>query len=153
MDQAIIKTFDDHIMPYFNTFNSHDFRDDRMYTESVDMVIGKYFQNFKDIFAKYSGKEAIGGEIKYMALSEFVDLVVTTQVIDENFGAREINVIYNLSMNPQIDEIRNDRHCKMQFNEFMEAFCRVADRVVINLVGNERSSDTTSEKPRLEVQD
>lgn len=54
----------------------------------------------KDIYSKYSGRLALGGESKYMSLNEFFDLINSTQVIDETFGAREINVIYNLSMNP-----------------------------------------------------
>ena len=33
-----------------------------------------------------------------MAMSEFIDLVTRSGVIDDNFGAREIGVIYNLSM-------------------------------------------------------
>jgi hypothetical protein len=125
-----------------------------MYTESVDLVIQKYMQTLKDIYTKYSGREAMGGEQKYMALSEFVDLVTSTQVIDENFGVRELNVIFNLSMNPQIDEIRSERHCKMQFHEFVEAICRVAERVVVNLVGIDRSSeDAASENAGVEIKD
>ena len=48
-----------------------------------------------------------------MSLNEFVDMVTLTQVVDDNFGVREIGCIYNLSMHTQIDEIRSDRHCKM----------------------------------------
>ncbi len=33
-----------------------------------------------------------------MSLSEFVDLVTATGVIDDNFGAREINTIFRVSM-------------------------------------------------------
>lgn len=33
-----------------------------------------------------------------MSLAEFVDLVTSTQVIDDNFGVREINTIFRMSM-------------------------------------------------------
>jgi hypothetical protein len=69
-----------------------------------------------------------------MSLSEFVDLVTSTGVVDDNFGAREINTIFRISMATQIDEIRNERHTRMQFLEFVEAISRVADRVIMNLV-------------------
>ena len=84
-----------------------------MYTESCDLAVQKHLQVFKDIYQKFSGKESIGGETKYMSVSEFTDLIQSTQIVDENFGAREINIIYNVSMNTQIDEINSDRHCKM----------------------------------------
>jgi hypothetical protein len=71
-----------------------------------------------------------------MSLAEFVDLVTSTQVIDDNFGVREINVIFRLSMAVQVDEIRYERHTRMQFLEFLEAICRVADRVVTNLIAD-----------------
>lgn len=86
-------------MPYFNQFNTHDFRPEKMYNEACDTTIQKNMQVLRDIYQKYSGKEAIGGEVKYMSANEFFELVSSTQVIDEKFGAREINVIYNTSMN------------------------------------------------------
>jgi len=38
-------------------------------------------------------------------MNEFIDLVTATRVVDDNFGAREISVLYNLSMMTQVDEI------------------------------------------------
>lgn len=45
-----------------------------------------------------------------MSMNEFIDLVTRSGVVDDNFGAREIGVIYNLSMMTQVDEINKDRH-------------------------------------------
>lgn len=70
-----------------------------MYNEDCDNAIQKNMQVLRDIYLKYSGKESIGGETKYMSLTEFFELIQSTQVIDEKFGAREINVLYNLSLN------------------------------------------------------
>ena len=33
-----------------------------------------------------------------MSMNEFIDLVTRSGVVDDTFGAREIGVIYNLSM-------------------------------------------------------
>lgn len=107
-----------------------------MYNEGCDIVIKKHLQPLQDIYKKHSGREAIGGEERYMSLAEFVDLVTSTQVIDDNFGVREINVIFRMSLATQVDEIRSERHTRMMFLEFIEAICRVADRVVTNLVAD-----------------
>jgi hypothetical protein len=123
-------------MPFFKTFDLTNFRQVKMYNEGVDIVIKKHLQVLQDIYKKFSGREVIGGEERYMSLAEFVDLVTSTSVIDDNFGVREINVIFRLSMAVQVDEIRYERHTRMQFLEFVEAICRVADRVVTNLVAD-----------------
>jgi hypothetical protein len=78
-----------------------------------------------------------------MCLQEFIDLVTSTQVIDDNFGVREINTIFRVSISTQVDEIRSERHTRMMFLEFVEAVARVADRVVQFLVaGGERQLGT-----------
>ena len=37
----------------------------------------------------------------------------------------------------QVDEINNDRHLNMNFTEFIEAICRVADKLSLPNVLNE----------------
>ena len=59
-------------------------------------------------------------------------MVKTSGVIDEDFGEREINGLYNLSMMTQVDEITNERHLQMFKLEFHEAVCRVADKLCIS---------------------
>ena len=65
-----------------------------------------------------------------MRLNRFIDLITASGVCDDNFGAREIGVIYNLSMMTQVDEIHNTRHMDMRFIEFVEAISRVADKAM-----------------------
>ena len=40
-------------------------------------------------------------------------------------------------MMTQVDEINNDRHLNMNFTEFIEAICRVADKLSLPNVPNE----------------
>ena len=63
-------------------------------------------------------------------MNEFVDLVVVTGCVDDSFGSRDIGTLYNLSVMTQVDEIHSDRHLQMRFVEFVEAICRVADKVI-----------------------
>ncbi len=65
-----------------------------------------------------------------ISMNEFIELVTATSVVNDNFGAREIGVLFNLSMMTQIDEIMKGRHIKMNFIEFLEAIARVAERVI-----------------------
>ena len=79
-----------------------------------------------------------------MSLAEFINLVTISGVVDDNFGAREIGTIFNLSMMTQVDEIKKERHCRMNFSEYLEAIARVADRVIQLLYfipGGEKSLD------------
>ena len=63
-------------------------------------------------------------------MNEFIELVTNSKVVDDNFGAREIGILFNLSMMTQVDEINKGRHIKMNFSEFLEALSRVAERVI-----------------------
>ena len=65
-----------------------------------------------------------------MRLNRLIDLITASDVCDDNFGAREIGVIYNLSMMTQVDEIHNTRHMDMRFIEYVEVLARVADKAI-----------------------
>jgi hypothetical protein len=58
-------------------------------------------------------------------------MVTLSGVVDEVFGSREITTLYALAMFTQVNEIDNDRHLKMYFDEFLEALCRVAQKTAI----------------------
>lgn len=90
--------FEDHVLPYFRKFNSNDFRWQRYWNEPCDIVLKKNLKTLKDIYARFSGRESNPGEPKFMCMNEFIDLITKSGVIDDNFGAREIGVIFNLSM-------------------------------------------------------
>lgn len=61
-------------------------------------MLKKNLSTLKDIYKRYSGREALPSDPKFMSLNEFVDLINISGVVDETFGAREIGVIFNISM-------------------------------------------------------
>ena len=81
-----------------------------------------------------------------MCMNEFIDLVTQSGVIDDNFGAREISVLFNLSMMTQIDEVNKERHFQMTFIEFLEDISRVSDRVMITKGEDHEYLDETETK-------
>lgn len=112
-EEAVIKVFEGNILPYFKKFNSNDFKWQKFWNEPCDNVIKKNLKTLKEIYTKHSGREAIPGEPKFMSMNEFIDLVTKSGVIDDNFGAREIGVIFNVSMMTYIDEINKEKHFQM----------------------------------------
>lgn len=127
---AIVKFFDEHVFPFFKNHRFCDFRIHKLWTEKCDLVYKKYLTPLKEIYRVYSGREVLPNEEMNMSMTEFIDLVTATRVVDDNFGAREIGILFNLSMMTQVDEINRGRHIKMNFVEFIEAVARVADRVI-----------------------
>ena len=56
-------------------------------------------------------------------------MVQDSGVLNDKFSRNEVFPLWNLAMMTQVDEIDNDRHLNMNFTEFVEAICRVADKL------------------------
>ena len=67
----------------------------------------------------------------FCSLEEFNNLLVNADLLNDNFGSREVGIQYNLSMQTRVNEIDEDRHLKMTFTEFIDAIGRIADKVEI----------------------
>lgn len=96
----------------------------------MDTVLRAHLQTLKDIYKRYSGRDALPNEDLFMSLGEFIDLVTASGIVDDTFGAREIGTLFNTAMMTQVDELKTERHCRMAFVEFLEAIARVADRAI-----------------------
>jgi len=69
-------------------------------------------------------------------------MVEAAGVINDYFTFKEILPIWNLSMMTQKDETNSDKHLNMNFTEFIEAICRVADKLSTpNLLDDEINED------------
>ena len=66
-----------------------------------------------------------------MSLTEFTALIVASDCLSDNFGAKQIANQFNLSMMTQVDELEKDKHINMAFVEFLEAIVRVAEKTEI----------------------
>ena len=75
-------------------------------------------------------------------------MVVDANVLSESFGKSEIYPLWNQSMMTQPDEIRSARHQMMFFPEFVEAICRVAERLVLPSIDeNQNLTEFFDSKP------
>jgi hypothetical protein len=126
---ALKTAFDQHFLPFFSQFDCHKFRKERLWNEECDNTLKRFSKVLAALYAKYSGKYAMPGAQKYMSLDEFTDMIHTSGVIDDSFGAREISPLFNLSMMTQKNELDFDRHFNMTPVEMIEAVARVADKL------------------------
>ena len=63
----------------------------------------------------------------FLNLDSFNSLMI--QIVDNEFPVREIPICFNHSIKLQANEIDFDKHLKLIFPEFLEAFCRVVDKL------------------------
>jgi hypothetical protein len=61
---------------------------------------------------------------RVMTYIEFGKLISESGIPEESIGPRENNICFNLSMMTHVDELQSDKHQKMLFIEFIEAFCK-----------------------------
>ena len=111
-------------------FENSEFRIGKLYKEAIDYILRKHLQTLKDVYRKASSIDTLPNEDTVMSMAEFVDLIQCSEVVDENFGARDAGTLFNLSIMTQVDEIHSERHLQMHFIEFIEALARVADRAI-----------------------
>ena len=81
------------------------------------------------VYNKYSEKKVRPGEKKFMCLEELIDMCKNTNLFDENFVERDVNLAFNMSMMTQVDELTIERIFRMSFVEFLEALSRIADKL------------------------
>lgn len=62
-----------------------------------------------------------------MAPSEFEQIWLKSNLLNDKFANRDILVWFNLAMQTRVDEVNSDKHLKMNFIEFLEAVARAAD--------------------------
>ena len=124
--------FEDHILPFLIKFDSDFFRQSKLYKETVDVVLRTHMKTLKDIYQKASVVDSVPDEDSIMSIGEFVRFHAETMRKDDtvSLNSRELGPLFNLSIMTQVDEIFSERHAQMSFLEFVEALCRVADRVV-----------------------
>jgi len=90
--------YNDCLKQLFCKFDCHLWRKNILWCEENDLVYKRMFRAVTSLYEKYSGKYALPGAVKYMSLDEFITLVTDAGVVNENFGAREISPLFNLSM-------------------------------------------------------
>lgn len=76
----------------------------------MDIVLRAYKKHLDHIFLKFAGITVEVGEKASLDCEEFIEFVSNSGLLNDQFVAREIPVIFNMSMLTQVDEIYSGRH-------------------------------------------
>jgi len=140
---AIKKLFEDHLLVHFKKHDSNKWRIEKLWNKGIDDMIKSnyqqsqtpvYFSNLKylkKLYEIYSGKYTKPGKTKFMSMEEFVSLISHSGALKSaTIGITDLGSIFNVSIMTQINELDYDRHTQMTLMEFIEAICRVANKLV-----------------------
>ena len=140
---AIKKLFEDHLLVHFKKHDSNKWRIEKLWNKGIDDMIKSnyqqsqtpvYFSNLKylkKLYEIYSGKYTKPGKTKFMSMEEFVSLISHSGALKSaTIGITDLGSIFNVSIMTQINELDYDRHTQMNLMEFIEAICRVANKLV-----------------------
>ena len=73
--EAVEMSFENHFLPFFKSFDCHDFRKKRLWREENDVVFTRLYPSLGQIYNKNSGKYALPGQAKsQMSLDEFMEI-------------------------------------------------------------------------------
>ena len=59
IDDAIIKMFEVHWLPFLMRYDSHAFRVEKLYSEEVDLTLKYYHKTLKDVFKRASALDDV----------------------------------------------------------------------------------------------
>mgnify|MGYP006113604075 CR=1 FL=1 len=129
--EAVSKMLDTFILPRFQSTDSHIKRVNNIWREECDLSIKRQYRTIQKLYEKYTGRFALPSAPQFMSPIEFSEMVEKSRVVNDYFTFKEIYPIWNLSMMTQEDEINSDKHLNMNFTEFIEAICRVSDKLSV----------------------
>ena len=133
---AVEITIRDNLLPLYNKYNlAQKWREEKYWNEQCDEVLKSYKFILENVYSRYSVKKVKPSQKKFMCIEEFYDIFKHSNLIDENFVERDVDLAFNLAMMTQVDELSNDRIFQMSFVEFLEGFCRCADKLSLPKIG------------------
>jgi hypothetical protein len=90
--EAVLTMFKQSVMPFISKFDCHDWRLKRLWNEECDIVFRYYMLALKTLYDKFSGKYAKPGMPKFMSLEEINGMLVSGDLLDDQFGQREVGI-------------------------------------------------------------
>lgn len=92
------RLFKEGIQEFINKFDCDIWRQTRFWNRECNDVLLYHKMILNELFSKYTGRYVLPGQQKFCSLEEFIDMVTDSGVVSDSFGAREIGILYNLSM-------------------------------------------------------
>lgn len=130
---ATKKLFSEHLIPFYQEFDSSSWRKSRFWNVDCDHVL-KYFWHFLTfLYKKFASKSVTSifgmNSMKYMYLQEFKKIFQDAGLIDNFFVERDANLAFSLSIKYYENELTADKIIQLSFPEFLEAIARAAEKI------------------------
>ncbi|CAD8178213.1 unnamed protein product [Paramecium octaurelia] len=138
----------DQCRPIMQKFDAQKWRDEKYFNKQCDDCLKFYKPMLYSVYQKYCIKKVKSGQKKYINLENLGKIWAKTATIYDQF---EQNLAFNLSIPSQIDEIESDRIFQMNFQEFMEALARMADKVSLPAAPNIEESEEQRQHQPLHI--
>lgn len=128
---SLTRLLNEYLLPKLITFSSDKWRWEVYLNEQVDLTLKAHKQILDAVYRRYSGKKTMPGYKPFMSLEEFRELCTDSGILNENFVARDTDLVFSLAMMTRVDEVYKKEHLEMTYVEFLEALCRAIDKACI----------------------
>ena len=119
--------FENHYDQAIKGFGYHKWRMERYYNEPVDNFLKAFLPILDGVYLSVAKQKGPRKKDVWMELDEFNNFVQCIVDINE-YPIRDNPIIFNQSINLQVNEIYTDKHLNMLLPEFLEALCRAVDK-------------------------
>ena len=128
---AVKKLFEEELLPIFESYDWNRWRIEKLWTKHNDELVKANFKNIKRLYDMYSGKFSLPGKQKFMSIDEFMEMISNTNILKIwGVGPADVGSWFNISIMTQINELENERHFQMSFQEFIEALFRIWSKLI-----------------------
>jgi hypothetical protein len=125
--EATKMAFEKHYDPAIKGFEYHKWCKERYYNEQVDNFLKAFLPILDGVYLSVAKQKGPRKKDVWMLLDEFNNFIQSIVDINE-YPIRENPLIFNQSINLQVNEIYTDKHINMFLPEFLEALCRAIDK-------------------------
>jgi NLR family CARD domain-containing protein 3 len=149
--EAIKMMYERNLYPFYGKDDPQKFRDEKYWVEEVDNIFKSHILLFEYLYKNYGGTHMKPGDTWFMTTDELESIFADAGLIGDQLVSRDIAVFYNLSMMTQVDEINKDKHLRMRFIEFLEAFARWANQISADPFEKEANKKSIEEKKEATI--
>ena len=125
--EATKMAFEKHYDPAIKGFEYHKWCKERYYNEQVDNFLKSFLPILDGVYLSVAKQKGPRKKDVWMVLDEFNNFIQSIVDINE-YPIRDNPLIFNQSINLQVNEIYTDKHINMFLPEFLEALCRAIDK-------------------------
>ena len=135
----------ENVLPNFRYIEGSQWKSARFLTEKNEVVIKRHWAIFEHIYKANINRKPSGIVIpnppNMLFHKEFQNLIFDSDLVNKNFTEKDANVIFRMSLGFHDEDLsqEHNRNLMMNFNEFIEAIARVAEKIGVVPVGEKEN--------------